>query len=340
MSEASLSAAELAARRDLSFAKRGLLWALLSGVLWGANGVLLGAGLNREPFAGSPLLLLAPLTLAAMHDVLSGLWNLLYNWRTGRIREIGRSLFTRPGLSVCLGAVFGGPVGMGAYLIGLNMAGPAYVLPVTSLYPAVAAALAMIFLKEKIVARAWAGLALCVLGVALIGWAPPETAPGPHFFLGIGIAALATLGWGAEGVLSTSGMDLLDPAVALNIRQIVSGSVYLLVVLPLAGGWSLLGQAVFSPAAPFICVASALGATSYLCWYRGMNMTGVSRAMACNGTYALWGILFSALFTDTEITRNLVIGAVVILGGMILVVGNPKDMTTLRKTTQEAACSE
>lgn len=332
MSEASLSAVDLAARRDLSFARKGLLWALLSGVLWGANGVILGAALGRPPFAGSPLWLLAPLTLAGMHDVISGLWNLLYNWRTGRLREIGRSLFTRPGLMVCLGALFGGPVGMGSYLIGLNLAGPAYVLPITSLYPAVAAALAMVFLKEKIVARAWFGLAMCVCGVAVIGWAPPQSAPGPMFFLGIGIAALATLGWGAEGVLSTSGMDLLDPAVALNIRQLISGGAYLLVVLPLAGGWSVLGQAVFSQAALPLCLAAGLGACSYLCWYRGMNMTGVSRAMACNVTYALWGILFSALFTDTEITANLVAGALVILCGMVLVVGNPREMTSLRKT--------
>ena len=37
-------------------------------------------------------------------------------------------------------------------------------------------------------------------------------------------------------------------------------------------------------------------------------MAGVSRAMALNITYALWGVLFGALFTDVEITRSLVIG--------------------------------
>lgn len=44
-----------------------------------------------------------------------------------------------------------------------------------------------------------------------------------------------------------------------------------------------------------------------------MNMAGVSRAMALNITYALWGVLFGALFTDVEITRSLVIGAAAIL---------------------------
>lgn len=45
--------------------------------------------------------------------------------------------------------------------------------------------------------------------------------------------------------------------------------------------------------------------------------------MALNITYALWGVLFGALFTDVEITRSLVIGAAAIFAGMFLVIGNP-----------------
>ena len=43
-----------------------------------------------------------------------------------------------------------------------------------------------------------------------------------------------------------------------------------------------------------------------------MNMTGVSRAMALNISYALWGIVLSALFTDARITTTLIMGALVI----------------------------
>lgn len=61
-----------------------------------------------------------------------------------------------------------------------------------------------------------------------------------------------------------------------------------------------------------------------------MNMTGVSRAMALNITYSLWGILFSAIFTEVEITSSLLFGAAVITIGMVMVVGNPKEMINLR----------
>ena len=326
------TAAAAMAKRDLDFAKLGMFCALLSGMLWGLNGVVLDQGLKLAPFGDSALWLLAPLTAAAMHDTLASCWCLAFNAGTGRLREIGRSLFTRPGLKVCLGALFGGPVGMGGYIVGLKLAGPAYVLPITSMYPAVASVLAMVFLKERVSLRAWLGMACCVAGVAVIGYSPPEAAPGGDFYLGLAMAALATVGWGVEGVFSTSGMDLLDPAVALNIRQLVSGVFYLVVLLPLLGGWFMIGEAVACPSSAVILLAAGLGAASYLLWYRAMSMVGVSRAMALTVTYALWGILFSALFTDTAITMALIVGAAVITAGMVLVAGNVKDMTNLRDT--------
>ena len=317
-------------KRDLDFAKLGLICGLISGMLWGLNGVVLDQGLKHGPFADSALWLLAPLTAAAMHDILASCWILLFNFSTGRIREIGRSLFTRPGIKVCIAALFGGPLGMGGYIVGIKLAGPAYVMPITSLYPAVASALAMVFLKERISPRAWLGLAFCVTGAIVIGYSPPEASPGNDFYLGIAAAVVATIGWGTEGVLSTSGMDLLDPSVALNIRQLVSGAAYLAIILPLLGGWLVLEEALVTPSSLIILGASGLGAASYMLWYRSMTMTGVSRAMALNVTYALWGILFSALFTDTPITLTLTMGAVVITVGMLLVVGNIREMTNLR----------
>ncbi len=337
MSPVSAAAAARLARRDLAFALRGLLLALASGMVWGLNGVVLNQALARPPFSDPVLWLAAPLAVSGLHDFLAGLWNLLFNAATGRIREIGRSLGVRPGRLVCLGALLGGPLGMGGYILGLKLAGPAYVLPVTSLYPAVASGLALVFLKERIALRAWLGLACCACGVAVMGWSPPEGASGPLFYLGLGLAGLAALGWGAEGVLCTNAMDFLDPAVALNIRQLVSGSVTLFALLPLLGGWPVLIAAVVAPAGGIVACASVLGAGSYLLWYRAMNMTGVSRAMAVNITYALWGLLFSALLTDQALTLPVCLGAVAITGGMLLVVGDPRRMADLRTVDETPA---
>ena len=66
----------------------------------------------------------------------------------------------------------------------LSMAGPAYVLPITSLYPAIAALLALVFLKEHVSLRAWGVLALCVIGAIAIGYTPPEGAGAACSILG------------------------------------------------------------------------------------------------------------------------------------------------------------
>ncbi|TIH18135.1 DMT family transporter [Marinifilum sp. JC120] len=317
-------------KRDISYAKRGLFWGLLSGIAWGFDGVILGLAFAIPAFADEKLWLLAPLTVAALHDVCCGVWLLLYNWLTGRTKELWRTFKSKPARMVALGAVFGGPIAMSSYFIGVKFAGAAYVMPITALYPAVASVFAAIFLKERICLRAWIGLALCVCGGIIIGYAPPDGAIGSEFYIGIIFALLATLGWGVEGVLATSGMDFLDPVVVMNVRQITSSAVFMFIVLPLAGGWYLIGPALTSEAGWVFLVASLSGAVTYLYWYLSMNMTGVSRAMALNITYSLWGILFSAIFTEVEITTSLLIGAAVITVGMVMVVGNPKEMINLR----------
>jgi len=321
---------ELKARRDVSFAKRGLLLALVSGILWGGNGVLLSLPFSAPVFSDERFWLLAPLTVGALHDTWVTLWLLAFNGATGRLRELARTLTSRSALRVALGAVFGGPMAMSAYMLGVKFAGPAYVMPITALYPAVASILAGVFLKERIRGLAWAGMALCVAGGVVIGYTPPAGALGADFYFGIAMAVVATVGWGIEGVLATSGMDLLDPVAALNVRELTSSAVYLLAVLPLAGGYALIGGGLASSIGWIFPVAALAGSASYYCWYRAMNTTGVSRAMSLNITYSIWGILFSALLTPTQITVSLILGAALILAGMLLVVGDPRAMANLR----------
>jgi drug/metabolite transporter (DMT)-like permease len=324
-----LSALQL--KRDMTYARKGLAMALFSGIGWGFDSVILSLSFASAAFLDEQYWLLAPLTVGALHDTFSALWLLLINTGTGRNREMLRTMRSRIARPIILGALFGGPMAMSCYMLGVKFAGPAYVIPISALYPAVASILAAVFLKERILPRAWAGLGLCVVGGVVIGYTPPEGTLGSEFYLGIAFALLATVGWGLEGVLATSGMDLLDPDVALSVRQVTSSVAYMGLVLPLVGGYALLAPTLTDPSVNWIFPSAALaGALAYLCWYRAMNMTGVSRGMAVNITYSLWGILFSAMFTEVDITANLIIGAVLITVGMIMVVGNPREMVSLR----------
>ena len=204
--------ASLREQKELRYAKKGLALALMSGMIWSSDGLILGKGLAEGPFGDPALWLFAPLLAAGLHDFCAACLSLAINGAQGKGREVIRTLRSKAGRACIWGALLGAPLGMGGYLMALSMAGPAYVLPITSLYPAVAALLALVFLKERVSLRAWGGLALCVIGAIAIGYTPPEGAGGGLFYLGIAFAFLAAFGWAAEGVCVTSGMDFIEPA--------------------------------------------------------------------------------------------------------------------------------
>jgi drug/metabolite transporter (DMT)-like permease len=128
------------------------------------------------------------------------------------------------------------------------------------------------------------------------------------------------------------GMDLVDSDIAIGIRQLASFSMYIILVFPLAGSaaYQLLLASVHTDAFLLIACIGALGSTSYLSWYRAMNMTGAGRAMGINVTYAFWSVLFGWLILDIRITPTLIAGVILICIGTIITIGNPKKLVNLR----------
>ncbi|HEY3425992.1 MAG TPA: DMT family transporter [Negativicutes bacterium] len=320
---------ELQTKIELSHAKKGLVWGVISGATWGLDGVILGMALALSPFTGGATLYAGPIAGAALHDGFAGFWLFLYNLFTGRWREYLRTLQTKPGMLVCVGALFGGPIAMSGYLLGINLAGASYALSITAMYPAIGAVLAFFVLKEKIQPRVWIGILLCMVGAITVSYVPPE-GDFPNFYLGLALSLLATIGWGAEGVLSAFGMDMVDPDIAIGVREAASFVVYFIAVLPAVAGMIIFWEAFLANSIIYIAVAGFLGGLSYLAWYRAINMTGVARAMAFNISYALWAVFFGWLLTDLTITPNLLGGAAIITLGTILVTANPKELVKLR----------
>lgn len=337
---------------QLNYAKKGLGWGIFSGATWGLQGTLLYyVALALAPFwvedYGLWMVIIGSLAGAAMHDGFAGLWLAIINIFTGRWKEYGRTLKTKPGMMVCLGALCGGPVGMAGYLVGISLATPTYALAISATYPALGAILGVFILKERIVPRVWIGIIACTIGAFIVGYMPPEGGieQYPYFYLGIALSFLPAFGWALEGVISTYGMDMVDPDIAIGIRETFSFLVILIIVLPVIGligaeglvaGWKVFGGALAAGTpAMWVAIAGLSGGLSYLAWYRALNMTGVGRAMAFNVTYALWSIPFGWLLamaqgTQFTVTSTAIIGAVIITTGTILVVANPKELLKLR----------
>ena len=370
------NALQLLEAKQLKLAKIGIITGIISGMLWGASGTTLWQALNFEPFtslwpeavgqSGTGLEgeaadnhiaylqmmfgVASGLTLAFLHDFFAALWVLGFNGAKGKFAEYARSLKTTPGKLVCVGAILGGPIGMSGYLLGVTFAGPVYSLPITASYPALAAVLSFFILKERNPLRVWIGVLACILGSLIIAWGDPGVAP--NFNLGIALATLACIGWGTEGLFSTYGMDMLDPDVALGIREGFSALILGLIVLPGLGiymasqaivgdvptAWQLVTKtlAMLNSPAVWLCLLGGLfGGFSYVAWYRTLNACGVARGMAFNVTYAFWGVVFGFILAkimgnEANITVNAWIGSICVCVGAILVSINPKELFQLR----------
>lgn len=318
------SASALKTKANSKFRKTGLSVGLVSGITYGLYSTFVVVASSKTPLAGAIGLLAAPYVASTINDLIAAIWLLIYNAKTGRIREIGRSLKTFPGFVVILGAILGGPIANGAYLVGLSMAG-AYAIPISALFAVFGAIFARIILKQQITKRVGFGMFICAVGAIIITWVKPEG--GSNFTLGMICAFIAAMGWGMEGVLAAYGSATIDSDIAVNIREGASGIINAIIILPLIGSLGLFGQTMTTvPTLMWLVISGLCAAVSFLTWYKSNCMVGCAIGMSLNMTYVFFGVLFSILFLGSPITVTIVTGSLVVFIGAFLVSVNPMDL--------------
>lgn len=318
-----MSASVLKEKANSKFRKTGLSVGLISGLTYGLFSTFVVVASAKQPLAGAVGLFAAPYVASAINDLIAAIWLLIYNAQTGRIREIGRSLRTFPGFMVILGAILGGPVANGAYLMGLSMAG-AYAIPISALFTLFGAVFARIILKQKITKRVAFGMFVCIIGAIIINWVKPEG--GSNFTLGMICAFIAAIGWGMEGVLAAFGSATIDSDIAVNIREGASGLINAFVVLPIVGALGLFGKTIMAGTPLlWLAIAGLCAAVSFLTWYKSNCMVGCAIGMSLNMTYVFFGVVLSILFLGSAVTPTIVVGSLVVFIGAVLVSVNPLD---------------
>jgi drug/metabolite transporter (DMT)-like permease len=297
--------------------RTGVYKGLFSGFAYGLYTTLALIAGNYSPLAGAAGFLAAPYVCAGLNDLFAGIWLSLYNMKKGQLKKVWKSIFTFPGRMIVLGSLLGGPMANGAYLAGLSMAG-AYAIPVTATCSLFGTLFGWIFLKQRPGKRTAAGMILCVAGAVIINWTKPEGSP--HFTLGIICAFAAAISWGLEGVIASYGGSQLDPDLAVNIRDLVSGIVILSLIVPALGAGKLLWETLYAGVPALWLMASGLAAAmSFLAWYGANAAVGCAVGMSLNVTYTFWGMLFCVVFLNQALTVTMVLGAVVIVVGAVVV---------------------
>lgn len=121
--------------------------------------------------------------------------------------------------------------------------------------------------------------------------------------------------------------------MALLIREVTSGVVYILIVAPLMlGGYGNAvegSKAVFSymPCWVLIFFTALVGMSSFFMWYTSIDLIGAAKALCFNVTYSLWAVVFSFILIGSQLTWNIVGGALMIIGGVSLATLIKKQVT-------------
>ena len=321
--------------RTARFFRKGVLIALLSGVLYGIYSACLLAATGSGKWAywygawyvdGTPATLetkvfsfmMAILILGALgsgiNDFISAIWMVGKAAVKGKFMDFLRSFKSKPGLVMVVCALIGGPIASTAYLIALTMAGP-IATPISALCPAVGAIIGRILFKQKLNLRMVIGILICIVATFMIG----STAFGDvkvnlQFLTGLAIAFISALGWGIEGAVAGFGTSVIDYEISISIRQTTSGIFTLFVLTPalffLAGHMGIYPIMVFqSLTGPlinpgsglldsplfFFLIAGLAAGLSFGFWYKGNSMCGAALGMACNGGFSFWVPFFSFL---------------------------------------------
>lgn len=297
----------------------GKRYGIFSGALWGLDTVVLAIALAMIPFADFGQSALAG---AVLHDVACAVILLAYMAVRGRLKDTWKGLRTRPGMSVVVAALLGGPIGMSGYLIAIDNIGPGLTAIISTFYPALGTLLAFVLLKERMAPRQIAALLVALAAIVATGWsATSEPIEGGNAILGVVGALACVVGWGSEAVILTWGMrdEAVDNEVALQIRETTSAMVYLFIVAPIAGVFGFTLHSLAHLSAGVVALAGLAGTASYLFYYKALSAIGASRGMALNISYSAWAIIFALAFPPHTIpTLMQVICCVVILVGTVL----------------------
>lgn len=314
--------------------KKGYAYGMFSGMAWGLDTVLIGLILSQSPFTTvAPLILFGALVCCLFHDGFAFLWLSAYLSGRRKIQLLYSKIKTRDGLFCVLGALLGGPVGMSFYMLAIKNAGASYTAIITSCYPALGTVLAMVFLKEKLSWSAWVGLLICITGIIWLGYSPDSQGISSGFYLGICFAAVSALGWALESVVCAYGMKSgkVDPEMALTIRELSSFLTYAILIIPLfCGGYEGVMVVTQSSAVWWLLGTAFVGVSSYLAWYKSIDIIGASRAISLNVTYSFWAVLFGLLLAGGTFSVRLIVCSLLIIAGVTLAVGKPQDTLKLK----------
>lgn len=193
-----------------------------------------------------------------------------------------------------LGALARLPAGRTALLVSLN--------------PALTAIAAALFVGERLGPRRWAGIALALLGAAVvIGRGNPAALLGGGVGTGEALMLGAVSSWAAYTLLSRRALATLSPLAATAWGTLWGLLLLTPLALPSAAAldWHAIGWRVWVA----LFYLGAFGTVVAFVWYyQGIQALGPSRTAVFNNLVPAFGVLQSALLLGEPVLASMIVG--------------------------------
>ena len=277
------------------------LIALTAAAVFGLSGITTKRGLAYlEPLAGT---LIAVGTCLGIYLLTAPFWMRAGDWFTAGFWVFTVSGILQPALSMYLANE------------AHNRAGAVVASTFSATFPLFAAALAIVFLGERLTLVIAAGTVLTVLGIATLSWMP--RGGGRLVATALVFASFTAAIRGLNNVVVKFGIDLLSNVfMACFCSFSVSFAILLVVYRWRRGGWP--GKLPRKGLLYFVATGACIGCGIGLI-YTALLLGRVVVVSPIAGTYTVFTMLAAAALGDERITGKVMAGVVLVVAGVVLI---------------------
>ena len=269
------------------------------------------------------------LVIVFLHNFFSSIWLFFYLWRKKKIFELKKTIKSKNIFLIFLGALFGGPIDMSGYLLGIKYMGASYTASFSSTYLIVGTILSVIFLKEKINLKMIIAVLISMVGIFILNFQINEMDSNKISILGIFSLMLCIFGWALEGLIASYILKYkntdIEPSIAIFIRQLTSTIFYSFLIIPYIEAYNLVFIVLKSNIVLYIALISVIGSLSFFLWYYSMSIIGVARGISLNVSYIIWTIIFEIILFNTKFQLNFIVASILFIVSVILIAMSPEE---------------
>ena len=308
----------------------GVIAGIFSGITWALYTIINNLITKNTIFNSYIEKMFIPvLVIVFLHDFFSSIWLFFYLWRKRKLFELKRTIKSKNMFLIFLGALFGGPIGMSGYLLGIKYMGASYTASFSCTYLILGTILSVVFLKEKINLKMIIAVLINMAGIFILNFQVNEMDSDKISILGIFSLILCIFGWALEGLIASYILKYknadIEPSIAIFIRQLTSTVFYSFLIIPYIRAYNLVFIVLKSNIALYIALISVIGSLSFFLWYYSMSIVGVARGISLNISYIIWTIIFEIIVFNVKFQLNFIVASILLIVSVILIAISPEE---------------